>query len=343
MTADDVLYILEDVGNVVTEHDEFWNQRAASSTDCLCGENELDLEVLSAAKMWAQTRRQPFLHTVSAALDEHVARFSWKALPSVVWAIFRSQCPWLVLTRQSLRCPVSVLVLLLMVETYGSLLVVTVLFQASGDTLSVHSSEECTVEGVFASFGATIAISGFTKVAARYPRKLLALLPSREFVLLPSQHVDAWQTQLLTWRRRSRLLWMLGAMYVTAAAIVIAIFLASVAPATASAWMEKALATVLMNALLFPLLVAVGTATMGAACTCCLNQSQMRRCGSDFSQTAEEKAPTGPATLLGVVASQEANKKAMESGPPGLLGIVPELCPAAVSSSYMDALVHTCS
>ncbi len=217
MTADDVLYILEDVGNVVTEHDEFWNQRAASSTDCLCGENELDLEVLSAAKMWAQTRRQPFLHTVSAALDEHVARFSWKALPSVVWAIFRSQCPWLVLTRQSLRCPVSVLVLLLMVETYGSLLVVTVLFQASGDTLSVHSSEECTVEGVFASFGATIAISGFTKVAARYPRKLLALLPSREFVLLPSQHVDAWQTQLLTWRRRSRLLWMLGAMYVTAA------------------------------------------------------------------------------------------------------------------------------
>jgi len=167
-----------------------------------------------------------------------------------------------------------------MVQTCGSLLVLTMLFQVSGDSLSVRSSSECSVEGTFASMGNIIASSLFNKVVALWPVTFIASLHSLNFIFIPSQEEVARQRQSLTWRRRSVMFWTSGVVYIVVAVFVVSVFLASVRPLTASAWMWAALMTLLMEALLIPVVVAVGMTTLAMTCASCLDRDRVQQCGA---------------------------------------------------------------
>lgn len=201
---------------------------------------------------------------------------SFLMLPAMVWGIFWSNNPWLVMHRRQITTRKTEDVLLFMAGTFGELAVSVLLFQASGDSLSVISAEDCEVAGMLASLGAILFATLLTHIMAKIPTTLLSTLIGRSFVVVSSEDLSEWCDQVRVWQRDGQRFAMLTAAYVAAACAIISLFLANVSPMSAMQWIRLAITGLLFECTCVPFATACFLAMTCIAGRCILGREGLR-------------------------------------------------------------------
>lgn len=187
-------------------------------------------------------------------IDEYWgAPADWHSIPASAQRLFVTSCPFVSVFLSCNFWTSSLRVLWWACELFGSLMVATVFFQASGMS-GKRSRGDCSpLYDPMHQVGRLLAIGVFALFVAYIPVGLMFSLHSRSLKVFDQVRDQEWKRQLHIWRIQDRLLWFLGLLYVFCCAAFLAIFLANVAPASMTAWAVTGGISVLEDTLVIPI------------------------------------------------------------------------------------------
>jgi hypothetical protein len=196
---------------------------------------------------------------------------------------------------RSITASHSLRALFLCMDLLGSLMLATVFCSASGGALSKKSPKGCEAScddpdsGVdqetcyYMQFGRLIAIGVVSALVAGVPIAILNSLHQREFVRVPYEGSPNWHAQLRSWRRRDRLIWIIGIAYCLFAVNYVCLFFANVAEIDQADWIISAGISFLEDFVVLPVALAFAFTSFALVLLACLS----RRHGLQRSQITQ--------------------------------------------------------
>lgn len=152
-------------------------------------------------------------------------------------------------------------VMIFSAQTLGALAVSCVFFEATGMAKGKVKGKGC---GGDEAFNPTEKLARFALIAlgcllvAGLPVQLLTSLQTKKFVVMKSPPgSEAWRRQLKVWRFQERLVFVLGAMYISACIFYIVMFLANIGDEDHNEWSLTGLLTIAQDVLLIPFAMAL--------------------------------------------------------------------------------------
>lgn len=182
---------------------------------------------------------------------------AWKSLPCSAARLFMAANPFTAVFLSDHFQSSSVRVLLLTCELFGSFMVATVFFIASGDMRGKRNRGSCMTTNAWELVGRLIIIGMGSLVVACIPVAVITKLHSRKFVMVDFEDGPEWRKQLKKWRFRDRLVWFFGLVYVLFSTFFVALFLANVAPKDMDSWALSGMISLVEDAVVIPLFTAL--------------------------------------------------------------------------------------
>lgn len=208
-------------------------------------------------EVWARLHAE-----VSETVEHHVKQHAWRDLPRMVCQLFAVHSPigkiWYpdVFTTSKMRA------LFVMMETIGSLLVVSIFFSTSSlkgrpsfGSRDAICGEVGLQKEMSYKIGRAFAIAAGSVVCAGIPVSILQTFHTRS--LRKFQSAADWKKQMRAWVVQDRIIWSLGSSYLLLSGFFIALFLSNIAETDNYSWTRTALMSLLWEVALVPLGIAV--------------------------------------------------------------------------------------
>lgn len=203
---------------------------------------------------WRQLHEKVLSH-----LDMRWRETSWRLLPAAVLRLFLVANPVSAVFLKCRLLPHSLRALLFVSEFLGALMVAAFFFEGTGMVKSNVSDVDCSADGgdFWFELGQILAIVVVSTIIAGLPVMIMSSLHGRRFHKCPFEGSKKWSRQLRAWRVQDKLLWGIGILYNATCILVIALFLANVAPTDLPDWGLGALMQVLEEQLILPVCIAL--------------------------------------------------------------------------------------
>jgi len=164
-----------------------------------------------------------------------------------------SKSPALTLVSFSMFKPAATSVLLFVCKT-TSILMLNALFYQNTGALSADSSVDCSFENVWQKIGKSIFIGIFSLILGDLPVLLFAQLHARDIRYCRQEQKGG---ILKKWRVKSRILWVVGPLYMAFCVFFVLLFLANVRTMDAIDWLVASGIAVFQQNIIKPILIGL--------------------------------------------------------------------------------------
>jgi hypothetical protein len=203
--------------------------------------------------------------TFATAKSEVIATHGWRSLPCMAAQGLVRLGPLGGVFAYSILTPRTMRALYLSINTFGSLMILTMFKAATGGALSKSAPEgckptKCTADAMTclgARVGNMIAFGVTTVVIAGVPSMLIGQLHVREFVQVDWSDGPGWNQILRRWRLRDGLTWAIGGSYCIFAINYVVLYFANVDGSDHLGWLYAAMCSTLQMHIIMPLFLSL--------------------------------------------------------------------------------------
>lgn len=199
------------------------------------------------------------LHSkVLSEFDSHWKRTDWKSFPMAFGRLFMVSNPF---TSVLLGCRFmssSLRMLFFATDIFGSLVVATLFFQASGGAVGKESDDECSEDpaSIGEEIGRIMAIAFGSLIVASLPSAIIGSMHNRGFKKFEYEGCPEWNRQLRSWRMQDKFIWVFGSAYIAFCTLFVTLFLANTAPGSMPEWGMTGALSLAEDALIIPFAIA---------------------------------------------------------------------------------------
>lgn len=197
--------------------------------------------------------------SVLTHFDTHWHATHWRRFPLAFARLMIVSSPF---TSPFLGCRMmssSLRVLLFATDIFGSFMMATLFYQASGTVVGKRNAGNClsSDSGIWEQLGRILAIAVGSLLVSSLPVSLLGSLHSRSFKKFEYEGCREWNRQLRMWKFQDRIIWVFGSVYIGFCIFFVCLFLANVAPTEMSTWGMSGAITLFEDSMVIPFSVAI--------------------------------------------------------------------------------------
>lgn len=209
---------------------------------------------------------------VSDALLEQVPSKVWRTLPCRILANYLVENPIGRICTMDIFMTRKMRALFYMMEFLGSMMVVSMFFANSGSmkgkpkfaSQAASCGDESLQEELMYKIGRAWAIAVGSAVLAGIPVSLISSLRTVDFKTVDEEGGELWTRQLRRWQTQSRMIWVLGTLYLLFCAFYCSLFLANLGEDDLKDWEATLLMSLAWEVVFLPLIKAMCMPTMAS-------------------------------------------------------------------------------